>query len=234
MVRPSQRDKGYVRPAWTRGPEKARNKGGMDKGYAPYLRKDTFAPLTKTLKEILAMESGSQHQRLLLVKKENRGSCGFGKVGPSDERYPRDQSEEQKPRKKQFRRILVDGGSSSKIMYEPCFRNLDFSIRSRLRRCRVPMVGVSGETYHPLGIIDLQVTIGRTGRNKMVLMEFAIMKCRSPYNVIIGRTGMRSLRAVGSTIHFMIKFPTNQGILTMETSREALWECKKLERVQGS
>ncbi|GKC92909.1 reverse transcriptase domain-containing protein, partial [Tanacetum coccineum] len=45
---------------------------------------------------------------------------------------------------------------------------------------------------------------------------------------------MRSLRAVGSTIHSMIKFPTNQGIVTMETSREALWECRQLERVQGS
>ncbi|GJS56489.1 reverse transcriptase domain-containing protein [Tanacetum coccineum] len=47
-------------------------------------------------------------------------------------------------------------------------------------------------------------------------------------------TGMRSLGAVGSTIHSMIKFPINQGIVTMETSREALWECKQLERVQGS
>ncbi|GJW96849.1 hypothetical protein Tco_0178657 [Tanacetum coccineum] len=45
---------------------------------------------------------------------------------------------------------------------------------------------------------------------------------------------MRSLGAVGSTIHSMIKFPTNQGVMTMETSRETLQECKHLERVQGS
>ncbi|GJV67720.1 hypothetical protein Tco_1483229 [Tanacetum coccineum] len=95
------------------------------------------------------------------------------------------------------------------------------------------MVGFSGETYHPLGIIDLRVTMGKAGRNKTVLMEFAIIKCRSPYNVIIRRTRMRSLGAVGLTIHSMIKFPTNQGIVTMETSREALWECRQLERVQG-
>ncbi|GJQ95316.1 hypothetical protein Tco_0006455 [Tanacetum coccineum] len=44
---------------------------------------------------------------------------------------------------------------------------------------------------------------------------------------------MRSLRAVGSTIHSMIKFLTNQGVVTMETSREAIRECKHLERVQG-
>nr|GEX56061.1 hypothetical protein [Tanacetum cinerariifolium] len=42
------------------------------------------------------------------------------------------------------------------------------------------------------------------GRKKMVPMEFAIVKCRSPYNVIIGRTGMRSLTAtVGKGARFM-------------------------------
>ncbi|GKB54125.1 reverse transcriptase domain-containing protein, partial [Tanacetum coccineum] len=33
-------------------------------------------------------------------------------------------------------------------------------------------------------------------RSKTVLLEFAIIKCRSPYNVIIGRTRMRSLGAI--------------------------------------
>ncbi|GJW19475.1 hypothetical protein Tco_0026911 [Tanacetum coccineum] len=41
---------------------------------------------------------------------------------------------------------------------------------------------------------------------------------------------MRSLRTVGSTIHSMIKFPTNQGNVSTETSREALWECRQLEK----
>nr|GEW02693.1 reverse transcriptase domain-containing protein [Tanacetum cinerariifolium] len=90
----------------------------------------------------------------------------------------------------------------------------------------------SGETYHPLGVIDLRVTLGKEGRSKTVLMKFAIIKCRSPYNIIIGRTRMRILGAMGSTIHSII--PTNQGVVTMETSREALQECKHLKRVQGS
>ncbi|GJT27484.1 hypothetical protein Tco_0907759 [Tanacetum coccineum] len=48
MVRPSQGDKGYVRPAWTRVPEKDRNRGGLREArrnmgvYTPYPRKDTF------------------------------------------------------------------------------------------------------------------------------------------------------------------------------------------------
>ncbi|GJR99754.1 hypothetical protein Tco_0316263 [Tanacetum coccineum] len=69
---------------------------------------------------------------------------------------------------------------------------------------------------------------GKEGRSKTVLMDYL------PYNIIIGRTEIKSLGAVGSTIHSMIKFPTDQGVVTMETYRETLRECKHLERVQGS
>nr|GEY16769.1 reverse transcriptase domain-containing protein [Tanacetum cinerariifolium] len=120
----------------------------------------------------------------------------------------------------QIRRILVDSGSSSEIMYEHCFRNLSVNIGLRLRRCRAPLIGFSGETYHPLGIIDLRVTMGEAERNKTVLMEF----------VIINAVRRTTLGEVGSTIHSMIKFPTNQGIVTLETSREALWECSSWKR----
>ncbi|GJW54237.1 hypothetical protein Tco_0098322 [Tanacetum coccineum] len=134
----------------------------------------------------------------------------------------------------QARRIHVDGGSSLEIMYEHCFKKFSVNVRSRLRKCKSSLVGFLGEVYHPLGLVDLRVTMGGAGRNKIVLMEFAIVKCRSPYNVIMGRTGMRSLGAMGSTIHSMIKFLTDQGIVTMETSKEALWECRQLEKMHSS
>ncbi|GJR64788.1 reverse transcriptase domain-containing protein [Tanacetum coccineum] len=65
MVRPSQRDKGYVRLAWSGVPEKARNRGGPREARrnmwvcTPYPINDTFTLLIKTPKEILAMESVS-------------------------------------------------------------------------------------------------------------------------------------------------------------------------------
>ncbi|GKF00109.1 reverse transcriptase domain-containing protein, partial [Tanacetum coccineum] len=80
IVRPSQGDKGYVRPAWTEGPEKARNRGGLREArknigvYAPYPRRDTFTPLTKPPKKILAMESVSFSEPPPLIrtpKKQN-------------------------------------------------------------------------------------------------------------------------------------------------------------------
>ncbi|GJX77704.1 reverse transcriptase domain-containing protein [Tanacetum coccineum] len=94
-VRPSQGDKGYVRPAWTGGPERARNRGVPREArrnmgvYTLYPRKDTFSPLTKTPKEILAMESVSftkppsligTHEKQNLNKfcdyHRDRGYCG--------------------------------------------------------------------------------------------------------------------------------------------------------------
>ncbi|GJU74499.1 reverse transcriptase domain-containing protein [Tanacetum coccineum] len=273
MVRPSQGDKGYIRLACTKGPKKARNRGGLREVrrnigvYTPYPRKDTFTPLIKTPKEILDMESVSFPEPPPLIgtpKKQNlnkfydyhrdmghntndcyqlkreggnsKRSFEEGRFGLTDEltflAIPRNQLTDEPIilegmiEGNQVRRILVDGGISSEIMYEHCFRNLNVNIRSKLRRCRASMVGFSGETHHPLRVIDIRVTMGRAGRSKTVLMEFAKIKCRSPYNVIIGRTRMRSLGAVGSTIHYMINFPTNQGIVTMETIREALWECR--------
>ncbi|GJW16331.1 reverse transcriptase domain-containing protein [Tanacetum coccineum] len=64
-------------------------------------------------------------------------------------------------------------------------------------------------------------------------MEFAIVKSHSPYNVILGRTGLRSLGVVASTIHSMIKFPTANGIATMTTKREILQECQRMEEARG-
>ncbi|GKD18947.1 hypothetical protein Tco_1208105, partial [Tanacetum coccineum] len=63
MVWPSQGDKDNALLVWSGGQERSRNKSGprdtrRNMGmYTPYPRRDGFTPLTKTPKEILAMES---------------------------------------------------------------------------------------------------------------------------------------------------------------------------------
>ncbi|GKA46011.1 hypothetical protein Tco_0738807 [Tanacetum coccineum] len=46
--------------------------------------------------------------------------------------------------------------------------------------------------------------------------------------------GTRSLKTIGFTIHSMIKFLTLKGVAIMQTSREALWECRKIEEMHRS
>nr|GEV94775.1 hypothetical protein [Tanacetum cinerariifolium] len=55
----------------------------------------------------------------------------------------------------------------------------------------------------------------------------------SLYNALLGRTGMKSLEAIASTIHSMIKFPTSNGIATIATTRETLRECRQIEEAQA-
>ncbi|GKB52345.1 hypothetical protein Tco_0903098 [Tanacetum coccineum] len=51
----------------------------------------------------------------------------------------------------QVRRIYVDGGSSSEVMYEHCFKNLGSDMKAKLRESRVSLVGFSREVNYPLG-----------------------------------------------------------------------------------
>nr|GEU92170.1 putative Gag-Pol precursor [Tanacetum cinerariifolium] len=122
--------------------------------------------------------------------------------------------------------IYVDGGSSSKVMYEHCFQNLRAETRENLKQSITPLVGFSGEVSYLIGTIILNVTMAEPKRLRTIPMEFAVVKIHSPYNVILGRTSLRSLGAVASTIHSMIKFPIANGIETMITKRETLYEYK--------
>ncbi|GJR72490.1 reverse transcriptase domain-containing protein [Tanacetum coccineum] len=134
----------------------------------------------------------------------------------------------------QVHKIYVDGGSSLEVMYEHCFRNLGPKTRAKLRESKVSLVGFSWEVNYPLGVIDLSVTMRELDMIRTVTMEFVVVKCHSPYNVILGQTGIRSLGAVASTIHSMIKFPTANVIATVITKRETLQECRRIKEVQGS
>ncbi|GJT11803.1 hypothetical protein Tco_0858845 [Tanacetum coccineum] len=131
------------------------------------------------------------------------------------------------------RRIYVDGGSSSEVMYEHYFRNLRAKTMAKLKESRTPLVGFSGEISYPIGTINLNVTMGEPKRLRTIPMEFVVVKSHSYYNVTLGRTGLRSLGAVASTIHLMIKFPTANGIATVTTKKETFHKFRKMEEAQG-
>nr|GEU83617.1 reverse transcriptase domain-containing protein [Tanacetum cinerariifolium] len=76
------------------------------------------------------------------------------------------------------RRIHIDAGASIKIMFEHCFNMLHPSVRSR--KWAMPTGNYENSTIIP---------------------------AHSPYNIILGRPGLKKLRALPSTIHGMMKFP---------------------------
>ncbi|GJV50664.1 hypothetical protein Tco_1446405 [Tanacetum coccineum] len=251
MARPSQWDKWNVHSAWSGGPEKARNRGGPREIqrnigiYTLYPRKDTFTPLIKTPKEILAMESVSFPELPPLIgtpKKLNLNKF-FDYHGDKGHN-----TNDCYQLKKQIEEVVVEGKLDHlvKDIHRNNQRNKSQGrnnvkvinmIRGGGSRKR-PFEGERSEGFlsttevYQISCMNIasEASMLTSGRNKMMLMEFAIIKCRSLYNVIIGRTGMRSLGVVGFTIHFMITFPTNQGIVTMETSREL---CRNVDNWKG-
>nr|GEX88909.1 reverse transcriptase domain-containing protein [Tanacetum cinerariifolium] len=72
----------------------------------------------------------------------------------------------------------------------------------------------------------------KENQDKTVMINFTVVRAISPYNVIFGRIGLRSVRAVSSTIHSMVKFLTPRGITTLVTRPAIISECRSLERKQ--
>nr|GEX38903.1 reverse transcriptase domain-containing protein [Tanacetum cinerariifolium] len=56
-------------------------------------------------------------------------------------------------------------------------------------------------------------------------MNFMIVRSLSPYNGIIGRPGIRAIQAVPSTVHRMLKFPIERGIVTIRSTILIPTEC---------
>ncbi|GKC25673.1 reverse transcriptase domain-containing protein, partial [Tanacetum coccineum] len=113
------------------------------------------------------------------------------------------------------RRVYVDEGSSVEVMFEHCFENLSAKVRSGLRETRTDLVGFAGEVAKPLGKIDLEVCFGNEGLSRKMSIKFLVVRAPSPYNIILGRPGLKALHAIPSTIHSMIRFPTPKGIATL-------------------
>ncbi|GKC74123.1 reverse transcriptase domain-containing protein [Tanacetum coccineum] len=112
-------------------------------------------------------------------------------------------------------RMYVDGGSSTEVLYEHCFNQLRPEIKNQMVPTTTSLTGFSGETIWPLGQLRLLVTIGDVDHFTKAWMNFMIVRSLSPYNGIIGRPGIREIRAVPSTAHRMLKFLVDGGVVTI-------------------
>ncbi|GJW09011.1 reverse transcriptase domain-containing protein [Tanacetum coccineum] len=171
------------------------------------------------------------------VPKATRNRLRIGKAESLDERPEAEGGKEtkQKPSSAEgylVRRVYVDEGSSVEVMFEHCFENLPEKVRAGLRETRTDLVGFAGEVAKPLGKINLEVRFGNEGLSRRTSMKFIIIRAPSPYNVILGRPGLKILHAIPSTIHSMIKFPTPKGIATLIARTITIAECRLREEKQ--
>ncbi|GKC59290.1 hypothetical protein Tco_1086888 [Tanacetum coccineum] len=128
--------------------------------------------------------------------------------------------------------VFSDQGAAVQVMFEHFFRKLCPTIQARLTHTHTELVGVFGEQLLLIGKIELEVMFESEVLCRRTMIKFTVVKVPSSYNIITGRTGMRELRAISSTTHAMMKFPTPRGIATLVPRIAAIFECMKLEGKQ--
>ncbi|GFY94785.1 hypothetical protein Acr_10g0001700 [Actinidia rufa] len=108
-------------------------------------------------------------------------------------------------------RILIDNGSSADILFISAFERMKIGL-DKLHPFHTPLIGFGGNTTHPLGWINLSITLGTEPHQTTVWQDFIVVDCPSPYNAILGRPTLGGIKAITSTYHLKLKFPTPTGI----------------------
>ena len=84
--------------------------------------------------------------------------------------------------------------------------------RGRLIPTNAPLVSFGGTKVFPLGAVRLSVMVGDYPQQITKDMTFLVVDYSFAYNAILGRPTLNSWKAVISTYHLMIKFPTDYGV----------------------
>ena len=121
-------------------------------------------------------------------------------------------------------RALVDNSSLADILYYLAFQQMRI-YREWLTPTNAPLVGFGGTKVFPLGAITLSVMAGDYPQQITKEVTFLVVDCSSAYNAILRRPTLNSWKAVTSTYHLMIKFPTEYGVGELRGNQIAAREC---------
>ena len=101
------------------------------------------------------------------------------------------------------KRVLVDQGSAVEVMYLDLYKGLKLRLED-LIAYDSPLVSFEGKTVTPKGQIRLPIQTG----SDIVEVDFIMVDAYSPYTAIVARLWLHALRAVSSTLHQKVKYPS--------------------------
>ncbi|KAL0308760.1 UNVERIFIED_CONTAM: hypothetical protein Sradi_5818300 [Sesamum radiatum] len=110
-----------------------------------------------------------------------------------------------------LKKVLVDTGSSVDIIFYDAYVQLGID-NAQLRKVNTSLIGFSGEIIEPLGKVMLPLSLGSLPKRATKMIKFLVVKAPSAYNIILGRSSLSLFRAIASTFHMKLKFPTSIGV----------------------
>ncbi|XP_025640820.1 uncharacterized protein [Arachis hypogaea] len=123
------------------------------------------------------------------------------------------------------RKVLMDPGSSADVLFYSTFLKMKLS-EKLMQPSSGELVGFSGERVPIKGYIWLKTMIGEDSLSQTIDMQYLVVDCPSPYNIILGRPALNMFRAVVSTFHLCVKFQAQDGrIATVHSDRQQAWQC---------
>ena len=97
--------------------------------------------------------------------------------------------------------------------------------RERLVLTNAPFVRFRGMKVYPLEVVTLPVMVGDYPQQITKDVTFLVINCSSAFNAIVGQPTLNLWKAVTSTYHLMIKFPTVYGVREVHGDQVAACEC---------
>ncbi|XP_072064465.1 uncharacterized protein [Arachis hypogaea] len=104
------------------------------------------------------------------------------------------------------KKVLLDPGSSADVLFYSTFQKMKLS-NNILQSTGGDLVGFSGERVPIIGSVWLQTTLGEHPLSKTCDIQYLVVDCFSPYNIILGRPFLNKFGAIVSTVHLCVKFP---------------------------
>ena len=109
---------------------------------------------------------------------------------------------------------MIDTGSSTDVLFYDAFKRMGFT-NTLLKEERSPLISFPGKTTYSLGSTELTVTTGEIRK----ILEFIMIDSQAPFNAILGRPCLYSMKAIPSTYHQCLKFRTLKGVETIRGSQ---------------
>ena len=119
-----------------------------------------------------------------------------------------------------MKKVLVDQDSAVEIMYPNLYKGLNLKPKD-LTAYDSPLVSFEGKTIIRKGQIRLPIQIG----SEVVEVDFIVVDAYSPYAAIMARPWFYALRAVFSTLHQKVKYPSEGQVKEIVGNQSMARQC---------